>query len=135
MSAQESLGRQSALQIHTITLTQFFEVRACDCLFEKIEGKTIAPPRGRCEAATVHGNAVAVPRFFRDSRRGNLQLRALVACWYRNNLANLFNQAGEHDDPLLKSELTMKRACLTSERLAGNAGCHLRVATSKFASL
>src|SRR5262249_16152494 len=135
MSAQVSLGRQSALQIHTITWTQFFEVRASDCLFEKIEGKTIAAPRSRCEAATIHGNAIAGPRSFPDSRRCNLQLRLLFACCSRIILADLCNQAGEHDDPLFKSELPMKRASLTSERLAGYAGCHLRVARSKFASL
>jgi hypothetical protein len=135
MSAQPSSGWESALQVHWVVRLQFFQIRASGRFLEKIEGETIASSRSQCDATAIHGNAVAAPRFFRDGRRGNLQHCAALARAHNNDLADFLDQASEHDDPLLKSDLAMKRASLTSERVAGNAGCHLRVATSKFASL
>ena len=147
MSAEPSVGRQSALQIHRIVSAQFLQVGASDCFFEKIEGETIASPRSQREAAAIHGDAVAAPCLFRSPRRGNLQhrtssrardprseLSAAIARAHLNDPADFFDQAGEHDDPLLKSDLAMKRASLVRERVAGNATCHFRSATIKLAS-
>src|SRR5437667_12311168 len=111
MSAEPSLGRQSALQIHRIVSAQFLQVGASDCFLEKIEGETIAAPRSQREAAAIHGYAVAAPCLFRDTWRSNLQLaNAFGAARARgNNLTDLFNQTGEHDDPILRDDLAMKR--------------------------
>src|SRR5689334_1400823 len=135
MSAQPSLGWESALQIHRIVSTQFSQICASDCFLEKIEGETIAPSRSQGEATAIHGNAVAAPYPFRDTRRSNLQLTAAIARAHRDDLADFFDQTGEHDEPLLTSDPGMMRASLRSERLAGNACCHLRSATIKLASL
>jgi len=61
-------------------------------------------------------------------------LSAAIARAHLNDPADFFDQAGEHDDPLLKSDLAMKRASLVRERVAGNATCHFRSATIKLAS-
>ena len=63
----------------------------------------------------------------------NLQLSAAIARAHLNDLADFFDQAGEHDDPLLKSDPAMKRASLPNDT-RGNATCHLRSATIKLVS-
>src|SRR3989442_7979969 len=125
MSAEPSLDRQSALQIHRIVSAQFLQVGASDCFFEKIEGETIAAPRSQREAAAIHGDAVAAPCLFRSPRRGNLQLSAAIARAHLNDLADFFDQAGEHDDPLLKSDLAMKRASLVKGTSCGQCDLSL----------
>jgi hypothetical protein len=135
MSAEPSSGWESALQVHGVVRLQFFQIRAVDCFLEKIEGETIAASQSQCETTAIHSDAVAGPRVFSDGWRGNLQLRAAIGFMHLKDVADFLDQAGEHDDPLFKSDFALKRASLTSERLAGYAGRHLRVATSKFASL
>src|SRR4029077_5626232 len=100
-----------------IVSAQFLQVGASDCFLEKIEGETIAAPRSQREAAAIHGDAVAAPCLFRSPRRGNLQLSAATALAHLNDPADFFDQAGKHDDPLLTSDLVMKRASLARERV------------------
>src|SRR5262249_46933960 len=45
MSAEAVIGAQRALQIYVIVPAQFFQIRASDRFFEKIEGQIIAPAR------------------------------------------------------------------------------------------
>src|SRR5947209_15330663 len=45
MSAEAAIGAQRALQIYLIVPEQFFQIRASDRFFEKIERQIVAPAR------------------------------------------------------------------------------------------